>query len=244
MAKPRNRDDDARLSTAVDRRRLGFAGRDIRDQIRLGSRGSGTEVSRLASKPLRFSRYRGGHRFSGYKHHLTIGSRPISLNISPLVRTTLLIASIVWTGIRMVRTTWRNPERVAAPVLELVDRLHQSEHSPRGARSALGVLAQCRHGASWPSSRFGASSAVVFRSVDDLKATINRFIADTNADPKPLVWTADPHRPRRCQTRETSVRVGPLDAAGTRARCSPLRIRQQVAGWSSSALQGQNKCRT
>jgi len=35
------------------RRRLGFAGRDIRDQIRLGSRGSGTEVSRLASKPLR-----------------------------------------------------------------------------------------------------------------------------------------------------------------------------------------------
>jgi hypothetical protein len=32
----------------------------------------------------------------------------------------------------------------------------------------------------------------VFRSVDDLKATINRFIADTNADPKPLVWTADP----------------------------------------------------
>src|SRR5262249_52487310 len=51
-------------------------------------------------------------------------------------------------------------------------------------------------------------------------ATINRFIADTNADPKPLVWTADPHRPRRCQTRETSVRVGPLDAAGTRARCS------------------------
>jgi hypothetical protein len=27
----------------------------------------------------------------------------------------------------------------------------------------------------------------VFRSVDDLKATINRLIADTNADPKPLV---------------------------------------------------------
>jgi hypothetical protein len=29
VAKPRNRDDDARLSTAVDRRPLGFAGRDI-----------------------------------------------------------------------------------------------------------------------------------------------------------------------------------------------------------------------
>src|SRR4029079_3726927 len=34
----------------------------------------------------------------------------------------------------------------------------------------------------------------VFRSVDDLKAPINRFIADTNADPTPFVWTADPRR--------------------------------------------------
>ena len=32
----------------------------------------------------------------------------------------------------------------------------------------------------------------VFRSVDDLKAAINRFLAETNADPKPFVWTADP----------------------------------------------------
>jgi len=48
----------------------------------------------------------------------------------------------------------------------------------------------------------------VFRSVDDLKAAINRFVAQNNADPKLFIWTADP---RRCQTRETSVRVGPLD---------------------------------
>ena len=34
----------------------------------------------------------------------------------------------------------------------------------------------------------------VFRSVDDLKAAINRFLAETNADPKPFVWTADPRR--------------------------------------------------
>ena len=34
----------------------------------------------------------------------------------------------------------------------------------------------------------------VFRSVDDLKAAINRFIADTNTDPTPFVWTADPRR--------------------------------------------------
>jgi transposase len=32
----------------------------------------------------------------------------------------------------------------------------------------------------------------VFRSVDDLKAAINRFVAETNADPKPFVWTAHP----------------------------------------------------
>ena len=34
----------------------------------------------------------------------------------------------------------------------------------------------------------------VFRSVVDLQAAINRFVAETNADPKPFVWTADPKR--------------------------------------------------
>ena len=34
----------------------------------------------------------------------------------------------------------------------------------------------------------------VFRSVADLKAAINRFVAETNDDPKPFVWTADPKR--------------------------------------------------
>ena len=34
----------------------------------------------------------------------------------------------------------------------------------------------------------------VFRSVVDLKFAINCFVADTNADPKPFVWTADPKR--------------------------------------------------
>jgi hypothetical protein len=33
----------------------------------------------------------------------------------------------------------------------------------------------------------------VFRSVDDLKAAIDRFVADTNADQKPFVWTANSH---------------------------------------------------
>jgi transposase len=38
----------------------------------------------------------------------------------------------------------------------------------------------------------------VFRSVDELKKAINRFIAETKRDPKPFVWTADPRR-CRCQ---------------------------------------------
>ena len=34
----------------------------------------------------------------------------------------------------------------------------------------------------------------VFRSVVDLQAAINRFVAETNAQPMPFVWTADPNR--------------------------------------------------
>ena len=34
----------------------------------------------------------------------------------------------------------------------------------------------------------------VFRSVVDLQVAINRFVAETNPDPKPFVWTADPKR--------------------------------------------------
>ena len=33
----------------------------------------------------------------------------------------------------------------------------------------------------------------VFQSVVDLQLAINRFVAETNADPKPFVWTADPN---------------------------------------------------
>jgi transposase len=34
----------------------------------------------------------------------------------------------------------------------------------------------------------------VFRSVVDLQGAINRFVEETNADPKPFIWTADPNR--------------------------------------------------
>jgi transposase len=34
----------------------------------------------------------------------------------------------------------------------------------------------------------------VFRSIVDLQAAINRFLAETNDDPKPFTWTADPDK--------------------------------------------------
>jgi hypothetical protein len=34
----------------------------------------------------------------------------------------------------------------------------------------------------------------VFRCVVDLQAAINRFVLETNNDPKPLTWTADPDK--------------------------------------------------
>lgn len=32
----------------------------------------------------------------------------------------------------------------------------------------------------------------VFRSIVELQAAINRFLAETNADPRPFRWTKDP----------------------------------------------------
>ncbi len=48
----------------------------------------------------------------------------------------------------------------------------------------------------------------VFCSIVDLQAAINRFVEETNHDPKPFVWTADPNRvlaavTRRKQTLES-----------------------------------------
>src|ERR1700680_2523123 len=47
-----------------------------------------------------------------------------------------------------------------------------------------------RSKASSPSARASASSA----ACSDLQVAINRFVAETNVDPKPFVWTADPKR--------------------------------------------------
>jgi hypothetical protein len=43
--------------------------------------------------------------------------------------------------------------------------------------------------ASSPNSPDAASNVACFAP-----AAINRFLAETNSDPKPLVWTADPER--------------------------------------------------
>jgi transposase len=45
----------------------------------------------------------------------------------------------------------------------------------------------------------------VFRSIVDLQAAINRYIADHNAEPKPFVWTADPYQIIAKVTRGTQV---------------------------------------
>jgi len=57
----------------------------------------------------------------------------------------------------------------------------------------------------------------VFRSVSDLQAAVNRFLEETNSDPKTLRLDCRPRpRPRRCQTRERKVRVDPLACLDTR----------------------------
>jgi hypothetical protein len=45
-----------------------------------------------------------------------------------------------------------------------------------------------------PSSPGVASSRRVFHSLVELPSAINRFIAETNNDPKPVVWTTDPDK--------------------------------------------------
>ena len=51
----------------------------------------------------------------------------------------------------------------------------------------------------------------VFRSVIDLQVAINRFVAETNLNPKPFVWTADPKRVLAAVKRgKQTLEVSPL----------------------------------
>jgi len=41
---------------------------------------------------------------------------------------------------------------------------------------------------------WGSPGERSFRSVVDLRAAINHFLAETNHEPKPFIWTADPDK--------------------------------------------------
>ena len=61
---------------------------------------------------------------------------------------------------------------------------------PAGSKRGSGLIG----GLTMVAGRGSSLSAVMFRSVAELQAAIERFIAETNADPKPFVWTARPNR--------------------------------------------------
>lgn len=91
----------------------------------------------------------------------------------------------------------------------------------------------------------------VFRSVDDLKAAIDRFVTETNADPKPFVWTANPKlvlvaikREKRQSTSAAVAAAGVYSAGNTawifrpvRSICSrrirvASRVRRSIIAWA------------
>ena len=65
-------------------------------------------------------------------------------------------------------------------------------HLPLHAHLIL--VAQCPSKVSSPSSPDAASNAGSSNQVHELKAAINRFLDETNSDPKPFTWTADPDK--------------------------------------------------
>ena len=76
--------------------------------------------------------------------------------------------------------------------------------------------------ASSPSSPGGASGAASSRSVVDLQAAINRYIAEHNADTQALrLDRRSKSNPRRRQTREGKVRVDPLGRTQKKAQLGP-----------------------
>jgi transposase len=61
----------------------------------------------------------------------------------------------------------------------------------------------------------------VFRSVSDLQAAINRFVSETNNDPKPFIWTAAPNKIIAAVRRRSLIGQHVADADGV---VSPLQI--------------------
>src|ERR1700682_1125675 len=87
----------------------------------------------------------------------------------------------------IVNVTRADRHRLEAPLAGQASPLDVPLHPD------LRILAQCGRGFFAKPTRRRLKRGV-FRSVVDLQVAINRFGAETNADPKPFVWTADPKR--------------------------------------------------
>ena len=82
------------------------------------------------------------------------------------------------------------------------------------------LLAQCRRGLLRESSRSWRLRRGVFRSMVDLEVAINRFLDETNDNPKPFTWTADPDKIIAAVKRAaSSVRFDPL---AYKKSCEPV----------------------
>jgi transposase len=80
----------------------------------------------------------------------------------------------------------------------------------------------------------------VFRSLADLQAAINRFVNETNDDPKPFTWTADPNKIIAAVRRGHQV----LDSIHYGARCGVgSGSRTTIAGFSSGSIESFHRSR-
>jgi hypothetical protein len=110
-----------------------------------------------------------------------------------------------WTGAAMQEAA-KGFRRLKAykqlPVLRLALAALGEQNVIHTTLAPNAVAAQSATG-QWPSGKFqqraGRSQLTrrrlkrgVFRSLVELQAAINRFIAETNRDPKPFIWTTDP----------------------------------------------------
>src|SRR6185437_10561961 len=82
---------------------------------------------------------------------------------------------------RQLRRTSIQCPRLARPARALRLPIHANPHAPGSMRS-IAFSPGCR------------LKRGLFRSVVDSQAAINRFLAETNAEPKPFTWTADPDK--------------------------------------------------
>jgi hypothetical protein len=63
----------------------------------------------------------------------------------------------------------------------------------------------------------------MFRSIVELQPAINRFLRETNDDPKPFTWTADPDKNHRRKRVNLAERVDKQIYARRSARCQAKR---------------------